>query len=195
MSVDTEQPTRDASHRPRWARPRVLIPVALVVVAIFAGLAVAFQPWRLFLDQTVDEDLPVASPGQLDGQMHKGRTSSSSAPRNLASGSFISHEHETRGTVRVLELPDGQRILRLEDFRTSNGPDLKVWLSDSKVVDGADGWFVFDDGSYLDLGALKGNVGNQNYVLPKEADLRQFRSLAIWCDRFNVSFGAAELTR
>ncbi|MGW6277917.1 DM13 domain-containing protein [Kribbella sp. NPDC055071] len=70
---------------------------------------------------------------------------------------------------------------------------MKVWLSDAQVVAGRPGWHVFDDGNYRDLGSLKGNRGNQNYVIPANVQLGEFRSLAIWCDRFNVSFGAAEL--
>ena len=58
---------------------------------------------------------------------------------------------------------------------------------------GRDGWFVFDDGRYVDLGRLKGNRGSQNYELPDSVDLRRLTGLSIWCDRFNVSFGAAEL--
>jgi hypothetical protein len=60
-------------------------------------------------------------------------------------------------------------------------------------LDGKDGWFVFDDGAYVDLGSLKGNRGNQNYSIPADLDLEGLSSVAIWCDRFNVSFGAAEL--
>ena len=85
-------------------------------------------------------------------------------------------------------------MLRLEGLDTSNGPDLKVWITDQKVVDGPSGWPVFDDGRYVDLGSLKGNKGNQNYVLPAGTRLDGLRSVSIWCDRFNVSFGAAELS-
>ena len=56
-----------------------------------------------------------------------------------------------------------------------------------------DGWRVFDDGAYVDLGSLKGNKGNQNYPIPADVDLSDLTSLSIWCDRFDVSFGAAEL--
>ena len=84
-------------------------------------------------------------------------------------------------------------MLRIEDLDTSNGPDLKVWLTDAPVRSGRDGWFVFDDGRYVDLGRLKGNRGSQNYDLPDSVDLRRLASLSIWCDRFNVSFGAARL--
>ena len=115
------------------------------------------------------------------------------ATRLLASGEFVSHEHRTTGSVRVVGLPDGRRVLRIEDLDTSNGPDLQVWITDAPVKPGRDGWFVFDDGRYVELGRLKGNKGSQNYDLPASVDLRQLDSLSIWCDRFNVSFGAVQL--
>jgi hypothetical protein len=86
-------------------------------------------------------------------------------------------------------------VLHLESLDTSNGPSLKVWITDADVKPGQDGWGVFDDGAYLSLGQLKGNKGNQNYALPAKADLDKYTSVSIWCDRFNVSFGAAELAR
>jgi hypothetical protein len=111
----------------------------------------------------------------------------------LASGTFISHEHGTTGSARLLELPDGSRVLRIEGLATTDGPDLRVWLSDAPVVEGREGWFLFDDGAYLDLGALKGNIGDANYPVPPEADLTTLTSVSIWCRRFTVSFGAAAL--
>jgi len=85
-------------------------------------------------------------------------------------------------------------VLRLENLDTSSGPDVHVWLTDAPVKPGKDGWDVFDDGKYLDTGKLKGNKGNQNYPLPAGTDLAGYTSVRLWCDRFNVSFGAAELT-
>ena len=84
-------------------------------------------------------------------------------------------------------------MLRIDDLDTDNGPDLKVWLTDAPVIDGPDGWFVFDDGRYVDLGSLKGNKGSQNYAIPADVDLSPLTSVVIWCDRFSVSFGAAPL--
>ncbi|MFC0624331.1 DM13 domain-containing protein [Kribbella deserti] len=116
-----------------------------------------------------------------------------STPVTLAKGSFITHEHDTSGTARIVQLADGSRVLRLEGLDTSDGPDLKVWLSDAAVREGKAGWHVFDDGRYENLGRLKGNKGNQNYAIPAGVDLKNFTSVSIWCDRFNVSFGAAKL--
>lgn len=114
-------------------------------------------------------------------------------PVELARGELVSHEHATTGTARVLQLEDGSRVLRLEGLDTSNGPDLRVWLTDAPVIEGRDGWFVFDDGAFVDLGELKGNQGDANYEIPADVDLDALTSVSIWCERFAVSFGAAEL--
>jgi hypothetical protein len=93
----------------------------------------------------------------------------------------------------VLGLPDGSRVLRLEDLRTSDGPLLKVWLTDAPVIEGRDGWYVFGDGRHVELGELKGNIGSSNYPVPPDIDLATLPSITIWCDRFHVSFAAAAL--
>jgi len=108
-------------------------------------------------------------------------------------GTFISHEHDSSGSVAVLQLPDGSRVLRLEDLRTRNGPLLEVWLADAPVVESTAGWRVFDDGRHVDLGDLKGNIGSSNYPIPADVDLTGLSSVSIWCARFHVSFAAAQL--
>lgn len=156
--------------------------VALVTVfssiALISGAAI-FQPWLLFIDAEVREETPTVQRSSIV----------------LAQGALISHEHDTSGTVKILELADGSRVLRLENLDTSNGPKLEVWLSDAPVIEGQDGWFVFDDGKYRSLGALKGNKGNQNYEIPADLNLSDFSSVSIWCVTFKVSFGAAELIK
>ncbi|HVQ95123.1 MAG TPA: DM13 domain-containing protein [Mycobacteriales bacterium] len=188
-------------------KPVVLALGAVAVLVAGAGLAL-FQPWKLWVDTTVNEAVPTASASQPvpsgrpvpSGQAVRpdgaaGRsTAPAGGPVTLASGQLISHEHATSGTVRIVGLPDGSRVLRLESLDTSNGPDLRVWLTDAPVIRGSAGWHVFDDGGYLSLGRLKGNKGNQNYPLPADLDLSRYVSVTIWCDRFNVSFGAATLT-
>lgn len=186
--------------------------VAVVVAAVALPL---FQPWRLVTDKVVDEALPGAvpisttssstTPPTISGGPKQPARSTTPAPtpaptptpapqpKVLLTGKLITHEHKTSGTVTVLALPDGSRILRIENLDTSDGPDLKVWLSDAQVTPGRAGWHVFDDGKYRNLGSLKGNHGNQNYAIPHDVTLDSFRSVAIWCDRFNVSFGAATL--
>ena len=106
-----------------------------------------------------------------------------------ASGEFVSRSHPTRGTVEVLGDGTGQRFLRFEDFRTDNGPDLNVYLS-AAPPDAPVGQFT---DVYVDLGDLKGNVGSQNYEIPRDLDLDLYSTVVIWCVRFSVIFGAAEL--
>lgn len=169
-------------------RRRVVVPALVALATLVAVAALVFQPWKLWTDDVVDEPPP-----GIEG-VAGGPAAQAGAPvRVLATGRFVSHEHTTTGTVRVLELPGGDRVLRLEDFATSNGPALEVWLADAPVTEGREGWFVFDDGEYAELGELKGNIGDQNYAVPSAVDLDRLRSVSIWCDRFNVSFGAAEL--
>ncbi len=196
-------------------RRTVVVALAAVAVVAAAVALPVFEPWRLFTDTVVDEALPGGAvqapsgsptaestpavsmspsstvPPTVSGDPSS--TRSPGAPATLATGEFVSHEHGTTGSVRVLRLADGSRVLRIDGLDTSDGPDLKVWLTDARVIEGRDGWHVFDDGTYTDLGDLKGNKGSQNYAVPADLDLASYRSVTIWCDRFNVSFGAAAL--
>jgi len=228
-----------------WRRSVVIVPTAIVAVTALTLALAAFQPWRLFIDVTVDEALPTVaveetiepssdtSAQESAGNAGQDASADSSAEEQSATesnagadaadsgagsaansnadattepsveetpkravtaeGTFISHEHPTAGTARIITLEDGSRVLRLVGLDTDNGPDLKVWLAAAPVIEGRDGWFVFDDDEYLSLGALKGNKGNQNYPIPDDADISDLTSVTIWCERFSVSFGAAEL--
>jgi hypothetical protein len=163
-------------------RPVVRVLLAVVAVLFVAALWL-FQPWKLFVNVEVNEAAPTVS----------APSAPPTEPVVLARGQLISHEHESSGSVVVLRLADGSRVLRLENLKTSNGPDLHVWITDAPVIQGTDGWKVFDDGKYVDLGALKGNIGSSNYSIPADVDLSRLSSVSVWCVRFSVSFGAAEL--
>jgi hypothetical protein len=180
-----------------WSK-KVLVPVGVVgSLALVLG-AYIFQPWKLFVDTEVQESLPTIqqTPENTTDPSDAETTPPgpvSTEPIVLAQGSLISHEYETSGTVKILQLADGSRVLRLENLDTSDGPKVEVWLTDAQVIEGQDGWTVFDDGNYESLGLLKGNQGNQNYKIPDDLDLSDFSSVSLWCVTFSVSFGAAEL--
>jgi Electron transfer DM13 len=152
-------------------RARILVALACLAAVGAVGLAL-FQPWKLWVDERVDTAPPVG------------------ATPLLASPAFVSLDHPTSGTVQLLVDTTGRRFVRLLDLATDNGPDLKVYLS-ANPVDGPEGSF---DDDFVDLGRLQANLGNQNYEIPAEVDLSRFRSIVIWCDRFNSAFGAAALT-
>jgi hypothetical protein len=162
---------------------RTILGVATLVVA--AVVLVWFQPQKLLIDETVDEAAP--TPAAVDAADADAGTTT--PPRSADAGDFVSLDHGTTGRVQVVDVGTNERIVRIEDLRTDNGPDLYVYLS-TNTVDGDEG--AFDD-DVVNLGRLKGNEGNQNYGVPAGTDLSRFRSVVIWCDRFNSAFGAAPL--
>ncbi|MFI9550501.1 DM13 domain-containing protein [Nonomuraea endophytica] len=168
-----------------FRRPVTWLAAGLALVVASVGLYL-FQPWRLFTTVTVDEALPVVSVTPSAAA-----TKPAPAVMELVSGEFRSHEHRTSGTAKILRLADGSRVLRIEKLDTSDGPDLRVWLTDRPVTDD---WFSVGKGRSVELGDLKGNKGNANYAIPADTDLDVFTSVTIWCRRFSVSFGAAALT-
>ena len=108
----------------------------------------------------------------------------------LLQGSFYDIIHIGGGQALIYQLADGSRILRLQDFEVDNGPDLHVYLVPIDPVPSSIGTEI--PGS-VDLGELKGNIGDQNYEIPADLDLSQFQSVVIWCQPFRVPFIAAPL--
>ncbi|MEM6428193.1 MAG: DM13 domain-containing protein [Deinococcota bacterium] len=109
-------------------------------------------------------------------------------PQEVARGSFMDADNFHRGEGTALVFAQGeQQVLRFEDFRVTNGPDLHVLL-----VENINARSHSELGSTLDLGQLKGNVGNQNYVIPEGTDLSQYAGVMIYCVPFSVTFATAE---
>ena len=90
--------------------------------------------------------------------------------------------HNAEGVAKVITLQDGNRVLRLENLKATNGPDLYVYLSTDKGTS-----------DIVNLGRLKGNIGNQNYNIPPGTDLTKYNTVLIWCKSFSVLFGSATL--
>jgi hypothetical protein len=108
----------------------------------------------------------------------------------LVQGSFYNVAHEGEGTATIYQLADGSRLLRFENFSVLNGPELHVYLAPQDPV--ADTVGVELAGA-IDLGDLKGNIGDQNYEIDAGIDLSLFESVVIWCQPFRVPFSAASL--
>jgi hypothetical protein len=109
----------------------------------------------------------------------------------LYRGTFGPRSHPGEGVASVLTDGSAQRFLRFEQFATDNGPDLNVYLTTADA-DADEGDFD-DDGEYVDLGNLKGNIGDQNYEIPPDVDLARFDTVVVWCVRFGVAFTTADL--
>ncbi len=98
--------------------------------------------------------------------------------------------HQAQGKALLVRLPDGRRFIRFEDFRVTNGPDLYVYLSGHPSPQTS---AQLHEGGAFEVAVLKGNIGNQNYALPADLDLSKFKSVAVYCKRFSVMFGSAQL--
>jgi len=169
--------------RHRWLAAPVMAGYLLVAVGLGGFLA-----YTSTVDQVVDEDVVVAEPAPTTSNGSAGQQQDEADQENvlLARGDFEAQAHPTAGTASVIRTPKGS-VLTLTEFETDPGPDLRVYL----VAAGASG---VEGGT--DLGAMKGNQGNQQYEVPDAAargDLSGTK-VVIWCRAFSVAFGTARLS-
>ena len=151
-------------------RPKV---VALGVLPVLVIGWFLFRPEKLFINSTVNEQLP---------------TKSGDVVKVLSSGEFSSYAHETTGNAKIVKVND-KNYVQLSNFKTSNGPDVHIYL-----VNGTDSsQDAVKKNGFLDLGVIKGNIGDQNYEVPANTDLNKYQAVSIWCARFAVAFGGASL--
>ena len=163
----------------RWPRiPRKLLAVmALILLVVTAGLAI-------YYDRVYHAQLDVVKPPVLQVAHFEARA--------VAKGDFRDADqiHKGSGTATLVETEGGVSILRFSDFKVTNGPDLKVWMVKAGNIESA---ADVTDSEWLTLGPLKGNIGDQNYVLPEGTDVAAFKSVVIWCEQFGVLFASAML--
>ncbi|MBD0383545.1 DM13 domain-containing protein [Paenibacillus sedimenti] len=164
------------------------------VLFSLVGIAVLGTVWYLgsplLLNRTVEEALPGSTQSEMQKtdmpktEMSTPEKKAEAKPTTLYTGTFVDGDnfHKVKGIAKTVET-DGQLFLRLEDLDSTNGPDLYLYLTKEgmKTSEG------------INLGALKGNKGNQNYELPKDADLDQYNQVVIYCKQFSVDFGKAAL--
>ena len=143
-----------------------------VIVIVAAGSIWAISPY--FTNTSINEDLPILTSQQMDQE-----------EMTKSSGIFVGvgdGVHDAQGNAMVLSIEDDTRYLRFEDFKSTNGPDLYVYLATDKEAT-----------DFVNLGRLKANMGNQNYEIPSEVDLSKYHNVLIWCQAFSVLFGSADL--
>ena len=155
--------------------------------AVTAAVAGVYLGSSVLADAVVDEQVATA-PAAAAPARGEGRRA---APRNvrLRSGRFASVRHPATGAVTAIRLARGGRVLTLTDFEVDHGPDLRLYLvaaparREDEVRD------------YVDLGALKGNRGDQQYELPSDLDLDRYSTAVVWCRAFSVLFARAPIER
>ena len=187
----------------------------LIIVAVLALIPAGWLAWwlasPLFIDKTVEEEFPMASSAvvpagmaradveqametmaKFDFPMEEPMGEEMTAAVTLKTGSFRGGDsrHRGEGTATIYRLGDGAHVLRLGSFKVTNGPALHVILTPHPdPVNSAE---VKQEG-YVDLGRLKGNIGNQNYPLPDGVEAADFNAVVIYCKPFNVVFSVAPL--
>ncbi|MEO3775863.1 DM13 domain-containing protein [Micromonospora sp. B11E3] len=175
------------------SRRRVVAVVAAVLALGVAAGLMWFKPWTYVTDTEVDEPLStIATAPSSPATPGASAAPSPTGPSLVSQGEFVSQEFDTSGTARIVRGVDGRYRLELVGLDTTNGPDLRVWLTDQPVRPGP-GSRGFDDGRWVEVGRLKGNLGNQAYDIPAGTDLTGLTSVSLWCKRFTISFGAAPL--
>lgn len=141
--------------------------------------------------RTIQTGIALATLLSLIGFEH---ASAQDKAKALETGTFHGKVHSTSGRATIYEESDGHLVLRLTNFKTSNGPDVHVVLIAAKDAED-DANFLKSSTEKVELGALKGNEGDQNYDIPAGTDLKKFQTVSIYCERFNANFGAAPLEK
>lgn len=182
----------------------ILVAIPLIAVGWWLG-----SP--LFLDKAVDEEFPFAAAAVVPNdmtraqveaematiadelhEMNEDMTAAMVSATVVKRGAFRDADafHKGSGQATIYRLEDGSHVLRLEDFRVTNGPDLRVLLA---VHPDPDSREALESEGYIELDKLKGNVGNQNYPIPDEVDVADQMSVVIYCRPFHVLFAVAPL--
>jgi Electron transfer DM13 len=184
------------------------------IIAIASVIVLGWMSWYLasplFIDEVVDEEFPIAAPGEeaLAQVSEKDEAvaaeempeqkmaepmpeTEADTPTLIGQGQFQDGDsfHKGSGTAIIYQVPEGEHLLRFENFSATNGPDLHVLLVEHASPASRDEIMA----GYLDLGALKGNIGNQNYEIPAGTDLSKYKSVVIYCMPFHVIFATASL--
>jgi hypothetical protein len=118
---------------------------------------------------------------------------SMSGPVVVASGEFTHLDaiRWAQGNVTVYQQADNSKIIRFENFNMVNGPELRVILSTSRDANVSE--TTPTQNLDVDLGALQGPFGNQNYEIPAELDLSRYNSIVIFSRSLNLIYSIAPL--
>ncbi|WP_448601990.1 DM13 domain-containing protein [Thermoleptolyngbya sp.] len=165
--------------------------VALVVIGCASQVAVEPSPAEPSVVVSPETVAPAA-----ETPLAESPAAIAASPSILKSGTFVSGEHPTQGTAQIVT-ENGQRFLEFgNDFRTNSGPDLTVILHRSGDVIGSTTppAYAIREGDYVVLAELQRVQGTQRYAIPPSVNLNEFNSAAVWCRRFNATFGAASLS-
>lgn len=201
-----------------WVKGHRAVSVVIAGVIVVPGLGLAW--WLgspLFIDRVVDEEFPalenaVVPEGMAMVDAQATMEAAMDAPNEVeevmmeAMGAMLAPEavkwgmfrdgdsfHKGSGDAAIWDLGTDGFVLRFEDFNVINGPDLRVLLTTHPDPMGR-GDVHADDVTYVEIGKLKGNIGNQNYPIPDDVNVDDYSSVVIYCKPFQVVFAVAPLS-
>lgn len=201
-----------------WVKGHKAVSVVIASLIVVPGLGLGW--WLgspLFIDRVVDEEFPalenaVVPEGMAMVDAQATMEAAMDAPNEVeevmmeAMGAMLAPEavkwgmfrdgdsfHKGSGDATIWDLGTDGFVLRFEDFNVINGPDLRVLLTTHPDPMGR-GDVHADDVTYVEIGKLKGNIGNQNYPIPDDVNVDDYSSVVIYCKPFQVVFAVAPLS-
>lgn len=109
----------------------------------------------------------------------------------LQDQSFFKKKYTIKGTWSLVERNGKSFIVFSDDFKTKNGPDLKIFLSPTSADD-VNGKNAIDGA--INIGALSRNKGAQEYEIPAGTDLSKFSTVLVHCEAYSILWGGGALS-
>ncbi|MDZ7732267.1 MAG: DM13 domain-containing protein [Acidimicrobiia bacterium] len=194
---------RGRGHEDTEPRPVRRVLAILLTVVASGGLIVAvvhFRPWDDLIGtepaepfegtRTLEPEARAQLAAAAEDDREGSEALSGEIARELGGGAFEGRSGRTaEGSVRLLEMTDGRRLVLIDDLDVPDGVLLKVYLSPAPADAPSDEFAV----NVESLGDLTYNVGDSIYEIPPGTDLARFRSVSIWDERWGVNFAVAPL--
>jgi hypothetical protein len=136
-------------------------------------------PWKVDVEQQLESPLVEPPPPGIE------------SAKPLGTARFYNVDRDGEGTARILQLPDGSRLIRLEDFYVSINSELELRLSELPVPKSTPD---IAKAPFAEVAMLKATVGSMNYTIPPDVDLAKYRSVVIWCEVTRNAYAAASIT-
>jgi len=134
--------------------------------------------WKITVDQQVETPLIEPAPATL------------ASAKVLGTATMYNIDKTGEGTAKIYQLPDGSKMIRLENFFVSINSDLEIRLSELAAPKSTD---EVEKAPFATVAPLKATVGNMNYDVPKDIDVTRYKSIVIWCEITRNAYAAASI--
>ncbi|MEP7232424.1 MAG: DM13 domain-containing protein [Ginsengibacter sp.] len=105
--------------------------------------------------------------------------------------SWTNKTYNVTGSWSLQKINDQYFFIIENDFKTSQGPDLKIFLVQKEIDKIDNNESVDTEGIFL--GDLTSVTGAQRYAIPKNIDITKYHSIVIHCKKYTVVWGGVKL--